>query len=283
MKKIKKILVPTDFHEPAANAFRYALWFADHYEASIELVHVVYPESAAMDLPAMAVQATQSRVDAAKEVMQAFVDNGLVKAQTGHPFRHVPVITSDVVVGGPTSVIADLAERDHIDLVIMGTHGEHGAFDKVFGSVASNTIHRVDCPVLVIPETVENEGISTIVFATDLDEAAPFHIWETCRLLEPFHPILRIVHIKGEPTENRPLEMKDLKEFFAERAPALQVTFHTFGAKDIVQEVNDFSEAWGGDLVIMHRPKRGFFERLFHHSVSREMALFSKLPLLVMR
>jgi nucleotide-binding universal stress UspA family protein len=283
MKKIEKILVPTDFSKPAGNAFRYALWFADHYGASIELVHVVYPEAEPLDLPVMAAQATQTRAEAAKEVIKTFVDNGIAQAIAGHNLQNVPDIVSEIRVGVPTAAVAELAERDDIDLVIMGTHGEHDAFDKTFGSVTTNTMQRLGCPVLVVPETVEHDEICTIAYATDLRKADPFHIWKACQILAPFNPILRIVHIEEKPTESTPLEMEDLENFFAERAPALQVTFHTFGAKNIVEELSEFSDAWGVDLVIMHRPKRGFFERLFHRSVSREMALFSKFPLLVMR
>lgn len=283
MKKIEKILVPTDFCEPAENAFRYALWFADHYAASIELIHIVYPETDTFDLPMMSAQGTQAGVEAAREAIKSFVERGMAQVQAGHNLQNVPNVQSDIMIGVPTSIIAELAKRDDIDLVIMGTHGKHDGFDKVFGSVASNTMQRLDCPVLVVPETVEHDEICTIAYATDLREADPFHIWETCKILDRFSPILRIVHIEDEPTEDKAMDMKDMEKFFTEHVPALQVTFHTFGAKDIVQELSDFSEAWGVDLMVMHRPKRSFFERLFHRSVSREMALVGKLPLLVMQ
>lgn len=283
MKNIKKILVPTDFSETAGNAFRYALWFADYYNAEIEIVHVVFPEVEAMDLPVMVAQTAKIRVDLAKEIMKSFVENGLVKAQAGYQFQNTPKINSEVQIGSAASVIAELAEHDDIDLIIMGTHGEHNAFDKTFGSVTSNTMNRVDCPLLAIPDNFTHDELSILIYATDLSEATPYQIWETCKVLQPFSPILRIVHIKEGSEEKTALDMDDLKAFFTENAPAIQVTFHTFGSDDIPHELNDFSEAWGGDMLIMHRPKRGFFERLFHKSVSREMALSSKFPLLITR
>ena len=67
MKKIQNILVPTDFSDNALNAFRYAVWFADHYQADIHVVHVVYPIAEPLDYPAMAAQMMQQRMDTAKE------------------------------------------------------------------------------------------------------------------------------------------------------------------------------------------------------------------------
>mgnify|MGYP000299412573 CR=1 FL=1 len=40
---MKTILVPTDFSKCAANAFRYALEMASRTDASILLLHVVFP------------------------------------------------------------------------------------------------------------------------------------------------------------------------------------------------------------------------------------------------
>jgi len=63
MKKITKILVPTDFSDNALNAFRYAIWFADQYEAAIHLVHVIYPSAEPLDYPSLAAQAAQQRIE----------------------------------------------------------------------------------------------------------------------------------------------------------------------------------------------------------------------------
>lgn len=283
MKKISNILFPTDFSEPANNAFRYALWFADKYGASIELVHVIYPEAEPMDFPVLVGQSTKVRAEAAREVMKIFVDSTLAQIQAGHQLQNIPNVISDIQTGAPASVIADIAKRDDVDMVIMGTHGEHNALEKIFGSVTTATMQRVECPVLVVPENVTFEHISTLAYATDLEVADPYHIWETCRLLEPFSPILHVVHIQQKPSESKSMEMKELENFFAGKAPALQVKYHYFGARDVVEELSDFAEAWEIDLMVMQRPHRGFFERIFHRSVSREMALLSNTPLLIMQ
>ena len=97
MKKIKKILFPTDFSECANNAFVYALMMADKMEADIEVVHIVFPETEPLDFPVIVTKATEARIEAARESMKAFVDYG-VTSVVGQ-LKNVPNIQSDVEVG----------------------------------------------------------------------------------------------------------------------------------------------------------------------------------------
>ena len=79
MKMIKKILFPTDFSATAQSAFRHCLLLADKYDADVEILHVIFPEYEALDLPVMAAQATKEKAEAAGVVMKTFVETGLTQ------------------------------------------------------------------------------------------------------------------------------------------------------------------------------------------------------------
>jgi len=51
----------------------------------------------------------------------------------------------------------------------------------------------------------------------------------------------------------------------------------------VEEELTDFEETWDVDLLVMSKPNRGFFQRLFHRSVTKELALHTDVPLLVLR
>ena len=283
MIDLKHILVPTDFSSTATNAFRYAIWFADHYEARISLLHVVYPEANPSDFPTIAGQATQDKIAVAKELMGTFVDLSLTQVQAAHQLKNIPEIKSDVQIGTPSSVIAHVADRDKPDMIIMGTQGEHSMLERAFGSVTTNVIQKTDCSVLVVPEEAQWNRITTIAYASDLAESDPWHIWESARLLEPFHPLLRIVHIGQEASEHTAVKMDELKEFFAERSPAVQTTYHAVSAEEIMPELTEFVDTWDVDLLAMYKPHRNWFERLFHVSLTRKAALYTHVPLLILQ
>jgi nucleotide-binding universal stress UspA family protein len=52
--------------------------------------------------------------------------------------------------GDPRDVIVRVAEREHADLVIVGSHGRTGLPKLLMGSVASHVVTHAPCPVLVV-------------------------------------------------------------------------------------------------------------------------------------
>jgi len=282
MKKIKKILFPTDFSEVSQNAFRYAIWFADKCGADIDLLHVVYPETEPMDFPVAVTRATQDKVVAAKEVMKIVVESSLVQVQVAHQLKNVPTIRPEINVGAASSIIPVVAKNVGADLIIMGTQGEHSSFERAFGSVSTSVLKKAECPVLVVPMDVKFEHINTVAYATNFEESDPYHIYETGKILSPFHSIFRVIHISNGK-EKRPLNMEDVRAFFDGRTPALQITFHEVVSENVVDELEDFANTWDVDLMVMYKPRRNFFERLFHKSVIRKEAFNTHVPLLVLK
>ena len=56
-----------------------------------------------------------------------------------------------VVAGQPYSAIVDCAENEHIDLVVMSSHGRSGLSRMLIGSVTDRLLRAAKCPVLVVP------------------------------------------------------------------------------------------------------------------------------------
>ncbi|KAJ7537974.1 hypothetical protein O6H91_11G030100 [Diphasiastrum complanatum] len=58
--------------------------------------------------------------------------------------------TTLVKVGDPRDLICETVEKEHADLLILGSHG-YGAIKRAFlGSVSDYCAHRSKCPVLVV-------------------------------------------------------------------------------------------------------------------------------------
>lgn len=69
----------------------------------------------------------------------------------------VEVATSGV--GGPAHALAEMAEREHADVIVAGTRGHSPVAGLLLGSVTQRLLHVAPCPVLVMPavaKTVES-------------------------------------------------------------------------------------------------------------------------------
>lgn len=56
--------------------------------------------------------------------------------------------------GDPRSALLDAAQAEHVDLIVVGSHGRTGIKKLLLGSVASHVVTHAPCNVLVVREGV---------------------------------------------------------------------------------------------------------------------------------
>jgi universal stress protein A len=142
--EIKAILVPCDFSDYAEHAFTWALGLAEKWDAKVVVVnaaplfsHLAYPESVYMvDLAKM----EEELIADAEKRLQEFV------AKKG---TSTVTVETRAVLGDPFWEICQAAEREHADLIVMGSHGCTGLAHVLLGSVAERVVRHAPCPVLV--------------------------------------------------------------------------------------------------------------------------------------
>lgn len=282
MSQVKKILFPTDFSPTAQNAFKHCLILADYYQAKIEVLHVVFPEYAAMDVPVVSMTTTREKVDAAVPVMHSFLELGLSQTQALYTFQAIPRVEEKVEIGIAVGTIVKMANEHGADLIMMGTKGSHNTLEKAFGSVSTGVIEQAKCPVMLIPEFAQWKPTHIIAYASDLSESDPYHFWKATEMLTPFHPLLHVINIhKGDAHDQ--IAIDELKKIFSNNTPAVQISFHQEKHDSITDGLEVFIDNYGVDLLVMYSPHRSWVERWFHHSQTRDVAFTTRIPLLVIK
>ncbi|MGE4092745.1 MAG: universal stress protein [Candidatus Binatia bacterium] len=141
---VKTILVPYDFSDYAAHAFAWASELAQLWNARIILLHAVplfarisYTEAPVLfDIPKVEAELV---ADGEKQLRE-FI------AKANQPQLRIEAQT---MLGDPFAVICQVAERDQVDLIVMGSHGRTGLAHVFMGSVAERVLRHASCPVLV--------------------------------------------------------------------------------------------------------------------------------------
>jgi nucleotide-binding universal stress UspA family protein len=142
--KLKRVLVPTDFSDSARHAFTYGLSFAKEYGAELVLLHVVENVTVgyASDLfPVPMAEVFQeisgyARAELAK-LAQVARDRGLG-------------VSEQVIQGKPSNEIIRYAAENHVDMIVLGTHGKGMLDQALFGSTTERVVRRAPCPVLTV-------------------------------------------------------------------------------------------------------------------------------------
>jgi len=151
-----KILVPIDFSASSHAALETAADLADHFGASLHLVHVI-PMFPTTTLPDFFPE-TQFSEHASKEAQRHFAAASADLAGKGIK------VTSSVETGDDVaSAILEAVEREDADMVVISTHGLTGWHPLVFGSIAEKVMKLVACPVLLLrtPKPVSSAKVSS--------------------------------------------------------------------------------------------------------------------------
>ncbi|MBX2876956.1 MAG: universal stress protein [Saprospiraceae bacterium] len=282
MKNIQKILFPTDFSEAAQNALRYAIHLADELDASIHLLHIVYPQAEPLDFPALATEATQQQVGAAEMILKRTVEETLAQIQVTGKLKNSPVILPDVEIGTPTNLITRIAEREEVDLIVMGAKGEHSMIEKAFGRVSLGVVKNANTPVLLIPENATFTPIKNVAYASNLLETDVYYIWQTLQMMEPFDAALRVIHVETEDI-GKPTALDDFQALFAEHPKYKKLSFHELNGEEVDVVLSGFMEAWEINIMALYAPNYGFFESIFHRSLGKKLLKITEVPLLFLK
>ncbi len=155
----------------------------------------------------------------------------------------------------------------------------------MLGSIAAGVVKQAHCPVIVVPEDTPFTDITNIAYATNIQEADPFELWKSIQMLSPFNPIIHFVHVnlKKENKLKTEERLEEMKAFFANHHPGIQLEFHQFDGDDLVEDLNDFIDIHPIKMLVMYQVHRGFWDRLFHRSATQKMAIYTHVPLFVQK
>jgi nucleotide-binding universal stress UspA family protein len=146
MSTFKNIVVPVDFSETSAEAWRVACEIAEMAGSRLHVLHVTpqhLQETWAAEAMALDVGAI------AREWMIEAQDK-LTRIGPTLPIDPAR-ITRTVIAGVAHTRIVGFAAAQRADLIVMGTHGYGPIMHLLLGSVAERVVRHATCPVLTVP------------------------------------------------------------------------------------------------------------------------------------
>jgi nucleotide-binding universal stress UspA family protein len=147
-----KILLPIDFSPSSQAALETASDLAKHFHAELYLVNVI-PMFPATTIPDMVPE------NKFVEEARTFAEQHLAKCHAALASRGVKSTSSVEVGNDVVGNIMQVIEREHVDLVVISTHGISGWQPLVFGSIAAKVIKLVECPLLLLRSAKSENGV----------------------------------------------------------------------------------------------------------------------------
>jgi nucleotide-binding universal stress UspA family protein len=273
---MKKILATTDFSINSWKAISYAVELAQRTGAEVVILN-------AYTLP----YSNQTVLLSMKEILKESAEQGLkdVLQKIHNELKPEGIQVSTKAVHGDLLVTIDLmAESEGVDLVIMGTKGATGLKAALIGSNAANVIRNVECPVIAVPESYIAAPIKHITicadFTTGLEEKIDFKA--LTEISKVYKSKIQLIHIIDPFEDNQTQKIPtntNFQEFFPDSEISASVNYN----EDVEEGIREFINDNPTDLLVMVRRNYNFLESLFHRSLTRQLAMHTEIPLLVVQ
>ena len=186
----RSILAAVDFSEPSRVALTLAARLAKQCHSQL---HVLHAED-----PLLHAAAHAKGIDLTCDTREELGRFMLAAYPAGEwtPIHHV-------VVGGSTDVICDIADREQVDLIVMGMYGMSGVERAMFGSTTEGVLRCADVSVLAVPgswtpprnDTPDLTGMGPVVAGIECEGPALDAAAAACRLAKTLETSVELIHV----------------------------------------------------------------------------------------
>lgn len=274
---MKKILVPTDFSTYADAALQFATSIAKKHQAEVVLMHVLitpvnwsklnkeqeklYPE-------------TKSAINKAKEELAKRIKG---VQSSGLEAR------SHIHYSDGKELVVNYLGMEHIDLIVMGSHGKYGFKEHVLGSNTYTILRKSGIPVFVVKENHGMTPLKKVVLATDFKAPSGKAFRDMIDVIKMMgsNPELLYVNTPSDFLEDE--QIRELGEEFLKKFGPYSFPMHIYSAYRVERGIIQFAQREMADAVAVITHGRNDLQQLFSPSVVENLISYLDLPVLSLK
>lgn len=271
--RFPKFLVPIDFSDVSINALSYGHRLATDLGAITQVLHVYRPQPKLdihAEIKVLSQSTAKNRLDHIVKWMDTDWGSDILKAS---------LISGYFKVGFPAEKIIALAEENTAELIIMGATGADDLYHKWLGSVSSDVISKAHSSVLLIPESAQYRGISSIVVGVDQEILPLSKLQKLAKFCIPFKATIHLVHIGTGGDDSLASTAALLLQCYDKDLIRTEI----IDSADILGALNTYTKANQIEVLAVAPKAKSMFNQLFKESITRRMSHEVQVPLLVLK
>jgi nucleotide-binding universal stress UspA family protein len=277
---MKKILVPTDFSQPAQWALETAIGIAKKANAQLILLHIIeQPTAESFNAEGQVADEegweekhfTLKLIEKSKAQMA--VDAKLAEAEGVQ-------VKTELRLGNPFHAIKTVITEHAADLIVMGALGRSRPEELIVGSNAEKVVRHAKCPVLTVQRKPSAKGFSRIAYASALDIREKDFAAVVKNAQEMFGATVHLVRINTPNNFKSDHEVKRVMNDFAKKVNLQNCTLNVYNDNDEENGILHFASAIDADLIAMATHGRTGVAHLIVGSIAEEVVSHSSRPVL---
>ncbi len=273
---MKKILVPTDFTALAENGLDQAVKMAKKIDAKVTVLHCLDLANQYSD--------TETGALYLNSFIKFFDDlkEDTNKKLTAIRDRYKEEVDIQVLFleGNPKFQIADYANENNYDLIVMGTEGSDGFSEVFFGSVAEKVVRRSLTPVLSMGNKNKNIDLSKIALVSDFRENSHVGYAKALKFIKALGTTLLLARINTPFNFENTGFANKLMDDFAHKYELENYQKEEYNHERFEVGVYKFAQEHDLGLVIIGTHGRSGVTHLFKNSLAEDVVNHLGLPIL---
>ncbi|WP_257669600.1 universal stress protein [Parapedobacter tibetensis] len=274
---MKTLLIPIDFSDVSYTAAQYGLDLADHLNALKVIFYHSY-----VTTPVALSNSEQSEnlyYDAAIKHLEKMTDRLRIPKAISRD-KIILLANNHPVKTGVEAIV----NQHNVSLIVMGIAGLSDIENTLIGRNTLAVAASGVAPLLIVPRNHVFQTVKKVVYATDLrDIETSTPVDSIKRIAGQLDAETYIVHVDYESQHQSPetlLCQKQLTRLLGELNPVFDMVNEH---KDKAYGIFDYVKKHDIDLILMASRNYGFFERLFHNSVSKKLLNIADVPVVLLK
>lgn len=271
---MKTVVVPTDFSDTAQKALVFASTVAQNLNLDLVLLHV-------FNLTGSLPYESPSQIEQEIHEAQKASDKQLVtvKSQYLKDFKNEVKLLS--IYGVISDVIEQVSQQVNAEFIVMGTRGAKDIWSNIIGSNTYQVVKNSTCPVFVIPDNAHIQDMKHIIYASDYTNNEVTIVRQIVDIAERFKAKTNILHIH-DVEESNLADDETLGYWLLTFFENENIESHLTLGSNPIEGIENYLQKNQGDLLVLAMKDRGFFDNLFHTSVTKHFIQDFNMPLLVL-
>lgn len=277
---MKKLLCPIDFSEASLNALEFAVAIGEKENSDMTLLNIFTRSDFNKILNSEHVDEKFEQLQEISEAKLSAISATILKESKSKGLQSCNYMFKS---GKIVDVLAEIANEQKYDLIIVGTTG-HSAYDrKYLGGKAEKIIEHTHCSVLCIPEDHNFHGINKIVYATDYQEEDKLAIQQLNSFSKVLDAELEILHVSHHDDAIDKAIFEDFKTELLQFVHDGSVLFSRVVFRHIAEGLDEYMKELDADLLVLLSKRKNFLESLFHLSLTHHLNKFTDYPLMILK
>lgn len=276
---MKKLLCPIDFSEVSLNALEFAVAIGEKEHSAITLLNIFSPADFDKILDKDHIKEEYNKLQEIAEAKLKAISEEIMLLSSSNLTSCKYLLKSGKIV----DVLAQLADEEKYELIVMGTTG-HSAYErKYLGGKAEKIIHATHCSVMCVPQDQTFHGINHIVYATDYQEEDKLAIQQILAMASVLKAKVTILHVSHHNDTIDKAMYEEFKDELKHFIYNTEVVFERVVFKHVARGLDAYMKNVQADLLVLLNKKLNFLKSLFHRSLIDHLDNFTDYPLMIVK